>query len=577
MMNIFRYLSPTHIPGPVSNQNAAAIQKEMLLQYIFYFLLTAALGALSWMLLQHSSPTNSSDLVIYGVTLLVLTVVALLRTLPYTIRGGILITALFVAGVSALINSGLNGYGIPLLVLTTLLVNALFSLPISIPVVIACLLSIAYTGQGMLSGRIALPGFNLALNSSTQNAWLTFGAIFFITAGVALLSNWVSARAVARALDTQKRLNRQIEEERRLLESRVADGTDHARKRLSQFEIASQIARDISSETNLLPLLQNAAQLIRDRFGYYHAGIFLNDDNNEFAVLRAATGEAGQAMLKNNHRLRISQVGIVGHVAGNGEARIAENVAGDSVHYNNPLLPETRSEIALPLIHSGKTIGVLDVQSVNENAFSQEDIQLLQIVADQLAVAVIKARLMQQLQHHLEELEADQRETTRQTWQTHLRNARRKFAYQYRGKQLEIGAFETPQASEALSTGRVVLNTAQNPQMNQDKPTTTLAVPVKIRNQVLGVVDIEFESALVSPDLVALIENTVDRLAISLENARLLEEIQSRAERERLVSEIATKVRASSEVENILRITAQELGRTLGVAEVMVQLRQPGE
>lgn len=576
MMKVIRYLSPNHIPGPVSNRNAAAIQKEMLLQYILYFLLVAALCALPWVISLIGSPTGSPNLVLYGIVLLALIGLALLRTLPYNLRAGILVTAVFAAGVSSLINSGLNGYGIPLLLLTSVLTNALFSLPISIPVVIACLLSIAYTGQGMLSGRIALPGFNLALNSSTQNAWLTFGIIFFITAGIALLTSWLNARAVTRALDTQKRLNWQIEEERRLLESRVAEGIEHARKRLSQFEVASQIARDISSETNLLPLLQNAAQLIRDRFGYYHAGIFLNDENNEYAVLRAATGEAGQAMLKNNHRLKINEVGIVGHVAGKGEARIASNVAGDSVHYNNPLLPETRSEIALPLIHAKKTIGVLDVQSINENAFSQEDIQLLQIVADQLAVAVIKARLMQQLQQHLEELETDQRQTTRQVWQTHLRNARRKFAYQYRGNQLEDGAFETPQSKEALSTGQVVLKTNQDSQTGQDKAKTTLAVPVKVRNQVLGVIDIEFESAMVSPDLIALIESTVDRLAISLENARLLEEIQSRAERERMVSEIVTKVRASSEVENILRITAQELGRTLGVAEVMVQLRQPG-
>jgi GAF domain-containing protein len=171
-------------------------------------------------------------------------------------------------------------------------------------------------------------------------------------------------------------------------------------------------------------------------------------------------------------------------------------------------------------------------------------------------------------------LEASYRTTTQKAWRTHLKNTHQRLAYRYHNAQLENAAEDSPHGQEALYKGQPVLKVVKGPKDEEERATTVFAVPIKLRNQVLGVVDIHFQGTNVSPDLISLIEGTVNRLAISLENARLLEEIQYRAERERLVSEISSKVRAASDVDSVLKIAIQEIGRSLGVSEVMVQLRK---
>ena len=561
-----RRLVPSHVPDSVANRGFSAVQREILLQFVLNLMLIAMIAGLPTTFPMFGKVEWMTPLAFYYSVAAALVMLTLARAMNYFLRAGVLITLFYLAGIMLLTAQGLSGAGIAILLFSLVLTGLLFELIPGMVIFTIAALGFAMIGRSILSGGIPLA-------SQSLSAPAIPGIIFIVLGLLAILAAQVNHHGAVRALKTQQNLTDHAQAERAGLEKQLQQHTTETRRRLSQFEVASQIARDISAETSLEPLLQNAVNAIRDRFGFYHAGIFLNDETNEYAVLRAATGEAGRQMLERRHRLKIGETGIVGYVASQGAPRIAEDVGADSVHFKNPLLPATRSEMALPLISAGRAIGALDVQSTNENAFLQEDVRILQIVADQLAVAVVNARLVEQLQANLKELEADQRKATRQVWQSHLRNARRKFAYRYHAARLDIEAPETPQALKAVESGQAVIEAVERHTAGQEKTFTTLALPIKIRNEVVGVVDIEFESANVSPDLVHLIESTVNRLAVSLENARLLEEIRYRAERERLVSEITSKVRASAEVDSILRITAQELGQSLGVSEVMVQLR----
>ena len=176
--------------------------------------------------------------------------------------------------------------------------------------------------------------------------------------------------------------------------------------RAMQLATAAEVSRDATSILDVDQLLTETVNLIRDRFGFYHAGVFLVDDAGEYAVLRAATGEAGQKMLGQQHKLKVGEVGIVGYVTERGEPRIAHDVGQDSVHFDNPLLPNTRSEMAFPLIVHGRVIGALDVQSTEKAAFSNEDVATLQTMADQLAIAIENARLYERELQRAEELTA---------------------------------------------------------------------------------------------------------------------------------------------------------------------------
>jgi PAS domain S-box-containing protein len=201
----------------------------------------------------------------------------------------------------------------------------------------------------------------------------------------------------------QARLHAQVQRHADDLEQQIEVRTRDLERRTAQLQVAAEVARDATTAHSLDSLLNRAVNLIRERFGFYHAGIFMVDDRNEFALLKAATGEAGRQMLEHGHRLKVGEVGIVGHVTGTGQPRIVLDTEGDAVYFDNPFLPDTRSEMALPMRVGDAVIGALDVQSPEEAAFDEEDVEILQVMADQLAVAIERTRLFERTQATLEE------------------------------------------------------------------------------------------------------------------------------------------------------------------------------
>jgi HAMP domain-containing protein len=174
----------------------------------------------------------------------------------------------------------------------------------------------------------------------------------------------------------------------RSLEARVEERT-------RQVRTASEVARAVISTPNLEDLMRRAVDVIRERFGYYHAAIFMLDDSGEKAILRSATGEVGAALIARGHALGVGSASIIGWVTSHNEPRVASDVSRDPVHFKSELLPGTRSEAAVPLQVGGRVLGALDVQSLEANAFNAEDLAMLQTLADQLSAAIQNARLAQ--------------------------------------------------------------------------------------------------------------------------------------------------------------------------------------
>ena len=165
--------------------------------------------------------------------------------------------------------------------------------------------------------------------------------------------------------------------------------------RTRQIQTAAEVARAVTSVPDLDELLRRAVDLIRERFGYYHVSIFLLDEERRYAVLREATGEVGEALKARGHRLAVGSNSVIGWVTANNQPRVASDVSEDPIHLRNELLPETRSEAAVPLQVAGEVLGALDVQSTEPDAFQPEDIEVLQTLADQLRAAIQNARLAQ--------------------------------------------------------------------------------------------------------------------------------------------------------------------------------------
>jgi len=349
------------------------------------------------------------------------------------------------------------------------------------------------------------------------------------------------------------------------LEQRVADRTRDLERRTAHLEIATQVAREASAIRDIGQLLDRTVRLISESFGFYHAGIFLVDDLEEYAVLCAASSEGGRRMLERGHKLRVGEKGIVGYVAAAGEPRIALDVGDDAAFFDNPDMAQTRSEMALPLRVRGRVIGVLDVQSTEPSAFTDEDVSILQTLADQVGLAIENARLLEESQRAVQELELLYGQRVREAWQ--WRTARRPEAYLYTRVGVEPVAAPVEWASTPPQRRPVVL---------REMGGYRLVVPILLRDQTIGSIVLrrEAEEEPWTQEEINLAEEVGAQIGLALENARLLEETRQRADQERITGEITARVRASMDPEAILQTAVRELGAALGTDRAFVRLRE---
>lgn len=352
------------------------------------------------------------------------------------------------------------------------------------------------------------------------------------------------------------------------LEQRVSERTQDLEKQTLRLRTAAEVARDAASAPNLSELLSRSSHLIWDRFNFYHAGIFLLDEKKEYAVLRASPTEAGHKMIENGHRLKVGEQGIVGRVAATGEPRIALDAGADPVHFNNPLLPDTRSEMALPLKSNSGVIGVLDVQSEQPEAFTQDDIAILQVMADQLSAAIERTRLLQQVENNLKDLEKAYTAFTDKSWNSFSSAGSHSLGYRYNNIRLEP-IYEIP----ADGAGRTAKGSLTGPE--KEAKGSNASIPIRLRGQTIGFVNVRFQGEYAPQEIISMMEQASDRLASALENARLVEETRQRSQRDTLVTEMTGRFRSTLDLESVLRTAAQELQQAFQLSEAEVRLGLP--
>jgi GAF domain-containing protein len=338
------------------------------------------------------------------------------------------------------------------------------------------------------------------------------------------------------------------------------------------IRLSGDISRMITTSNSLEGLLNKITERIWECLGFYHAAIYLVDNGGNWAVLHAAAGETRDMLLKSNIRVQVGQEGMVGYVAGHGEPRVNQDVSADPFHFRNPVLPATQSEAALPIQKSGRILGVLDLHSTEKAAFNEDSINFLQNIADQLAIAIENYNLtkehraaVNELQMTLEASRKAYSEISREAWSAYVRShSELAFLCDSKDQISQAPQPPGPEISLSLTSGNKVL---------YEKG--VLALPIKIRDQIMGVVRLkkpEPEEPWTDEEI-DLMENLVDQLSMALESARLYDDTQQRAERERLISDITSKVRASTNLDVILQTAVQQLAEALQAPRGSIVLR----
>ncbi len=400
-----------------------------------------------------------------------------------------------------------------------------------------------------------------------------------VSMGVILLGVHIFRAFVERErLKEVNQINRTLGELTTTLEQRVNERTEEIEsanqqiiRRAAQLKAVTELSESIAQLQDLNEIFPATTRLISERFGFYHVGIFLVDQAHEFAILQAANSDGGKRMLDRNHRLRLG-VGVVGFSAQTGQPRIALDVGTDAVFFNNPDLPDTRSEVALPMKVRTETIGVLDVQSMEAGAFSSEDLQVLTALANQVSIALENAKLLTEARAALMQVQEVHNEFTRAEWsKTIAQTEQPGFRYQTGRIEMLEKALQSSEVVSAVQSGEVMSN-----QNNGSKEQhAAVAVPVKLRGEVIGILHIESHDPLKQwqADEVSLVQAVAERAAFAMENARLFQDARRRAAKERMISEATARISGALNIENILQSTAEELERVLGGSEILIQFQ----
>ena len=525
--------------------------------------------------------TSDTPGIVITITTLIASLLVEIIALIFVVRGQILLAKMIVPlalvfAITIIANSAnsihdISILGYPLIIIIANLIQGRRSLFFTTPLVI---------GGIVLLGVLDMTGGNNSpVASRTGIDDILIGAVL-LSVGAGILNLFIGRfrSAIARAEANERAqitANQELISLQNSLEKRVEERTaelelsnQRNEKRARQFEAIAQVARATATNESLNTLLPRLTSLISAQFGFYHTGIFLLDTDHQYAVLRATNSEGGKRMLERGHKLQIGQTGMVGFVSAIGTPRIALDVGSDAVFFDNPDLPDTRSEMALPLRVANEIIGVFDAQSIEANAFRDEDIAVLSTLADQVSIAIQNARTYETMQSLLREAQKVSSTYLQDAWHI-LEDEETNIGYRIVGNEI------TPLARSLTSAQ--IKKAIQNKQtVSQNGETATLAVPIRLRDEVIGVVDIRTpDEHTWDEDEVDIAEAVADRLSLALETSLLLKSTQRRADLERITADITAKIGATTQFDSILRTAAEELSRVLGGPEVLVQIQSP--
>ena len=540
-MSFLRQILPANTPPRILARGGVAVMRDRILQTLLLGLAVVGAFALTAIIIEEIQAGRLGLAAVYSGVFAWLVIVVFFRGLPYNLKAASVVLLPYILAVSELFDTSLLGEIRFWLLVCNILAALLIGFRAVVITTIMSILTIGVIGLGTQFGWLTVP---FPANVTIGTGWVVSSlTIALASIGFGLGTNAMIG-GLQRLVDERENLVDELKTERVSLEGRVEERTADIQRRLSQMRTAAEISNAIGLISDSKSLYQQVVDLIQSRMGLYYVGLFVVDDERKFAVLRAGTGEAGQTMLARGHRLQIGPGSMIGWCVANHQARIALDVGDEAVRFNNPYLPHTRSELALPILSRATVVGALTVQSAQAKAFDQNDIIVLQGIADGLAAAIENTHLVAELQQNLDELRSLNRDYLNQAWSEVIDEKGAKTFY-----------------FEGSGSGN----------------TSSVEFPILLREQNIAHLTLEMDENHLSADEMAFLDAIATQTALALENARLVQETERRVVQEQKLNEMSARFSKTNDIESILRAAVEEFGRLPSVNEVSVELVVGGD
>ncbi len=410
------------------------------------------------------------------------------------------------------------------------------------------------------------------VSSATLPQATVLADVFVLGFGLAVLVVliWLSNREMARALSMERGISDQLQVQSRELEELVSQRTRVLERRALQLQTTTDIAKLTTELPEPEMLMSQAIELIRARFGFYHASIFIMDETGNWADLVASTGEAGRKMIARHHRLALGSASIIGWVSANRLPRVALDVEQDPFHFKNPLLPETQSELAVPMLVGQRLLGALDVQSTEPHAFAEDDVRTLEAIASEVAIAIDSARTQRAMQEQLDRIERSDRIETQAAWGRIARS--RSVPIIHLNPKGEIGPL-TDEVFPVIEDAIIQDSTVVSPNGRD------IAIPIQVRGETIATLAARRSkpSEPWNDEEIALMEAVASQSAQALEGARQRSEERRRVTELEVINRISQAVSQMLPQDSLFRIVRRQLIQAIGETDLKICLFDPQE
>jgi GAF domain-containing protein len=543
--------------------------RELILRGMLYAAAVLGLPAVISGSLTAIRVGQTDRIILYGASYLFILVLALGRNfMPYPLRASVLVLVAGALGLNAIITSGLAGSGRIFLFAFCTIATLLMGLTAGIVSLLLSVAAIAIAAWAASSGLIAIAPE--VVSAADPSSWITGGAVFGLLAMVIVIAVGSFQRGLEDVIRREQRQVGKLQREQASLERDVSEHSESLARQAHHLQTTAEIARLVTSTIDLTAMMGRAVEAVRDRFGFYHVSIFTLDESGTWAVLAASTGEPGRLLLARHHRLGVGSASIVGWVTANRAPRAASDVDQDPFHFKNPILPDTRSEMAVPMIVGEELIGALDVQSTEVGAFGVADQWALEAVASELAVGIQSARTIQQLSERLERTQRAIHAQTERSW-SQVAGSSASTAYQLD----QSGVVYSGQVS-GFPTNRLAARSARTSASPDGRE---VAVPVQVRGEVVATIAARrpADSDPWTAADVTLLEAVAGQASLALENARQYAEEQRRAAELEVINRVSQAVSQLLSLDSLYRVVHAQIAQILGEVDMAIALYHPQE